>query len=58
MRFTQHPTWEDNIQQLFTEPYWIPADQRQGIANGWRGCMTGYGISLDQYESVCEWLLR
>lgn len=55
MRFTQHPTWEDNIQQLFTEPYWIPADQRQGIANGWRGCMTGYGISLDQYESVCEW---
>ena len=47
--------WQNQIEQLFAAPYWIPLAQRQATAEGWRGCMTGYGIDLAQYDSVKQW---
>jgi len=49
------PTWEDNIQYLFSEPYWIAPEQRASVGGGWIEAMAGYEIYLDQYDSVRTW---
>jgi hypothetical protein len=44
--------WDDCISTLFAEPYWIGADKRQDTGQGWAGCMTRYGIDLNDYDGV------
>lgn len=55
MESTQHPTWYDTVRQLFAAPYWIEELRREGVGAGWRGCMDGYQVYLDQYASVCQY---
>jgi hypothetical protein len=55
MDSTQHPTWDDTIRQLFAAPYWIEQQRREGVGTGWRECMDGYQVYLDQYASVCQY---
>jgi tyrosinase len=46
------PNWIDDIQALFTAPYWIDPAQRASTGAGWIGCMSGFAIQLDDYDSV------
>jgi len=48
---SKYPTWLDQIQFLFTCPYWTSAE----TTKGWQGCMKGYDIRLNEYQSVKEW---
>jgi hypothetical protein len=50
----EHPTWDDCVEDLFSTPYWVPGDAR-AVGEGWRTCMRGYGVLIDQYESVVQW---
>jgi hypothetical protein len=50
-----NPTWQDDIKGFFCAPYWIDPAERVSTAQGWAGCMSGYGISLQDYESVKGW---
>ncbi|QTF90883.1 tyrosinase family protein [Halomonas sp. BM-2019] len=52
---TDHPTWDDQIAALFTTPYWLPEAERTSIATQWQGCMSGYGIRLNDPASVATW---
>jgi tyrosinase len=47
-----HPTWDDDVAVLFAAPAWVAESSRRDVAAGWRGCMHGYGIELDDYDSV------
>lgn len=49
------PTWCTDVRNLFAEPFWIAAESRQRVASTWIGCMKGYGISLDDPDSVKQW---
>ena len=54
------PAWQHTnpslaIRLLFTDPYWISESCRPDIVNSWIGCMSGYQIYLDQWESVKAW---
>lgn len=49
------PTWDDDIQYLFSSPYWMPAAARSGVAKEWKGCMNGYLIDLSDYNSIKTW---
>lgn len=52
----KHPTWENQIKFLFSAPYWIsPEQDRLSIGQRWMGCMSGYQIDLNQYDSVKQW---
>ncbi len=55
MNVTRHPTWDCTIQLLFSEPYWIYETRRTQVAAGWQGCMSGFNVMLDNYESIREW---
>lgn len=55
MDATQHPTWNDDIQLLLAEPYWIEEVRRKQVGDEWRNAMSGYFVCLDQYASVKEW---
>jgi hypothetical protein len=50
-----HPAWEPTVRLLFSSPSWIDESRRASVANGWRGCMTGYGVDLAVFASVREW---
>jgi hypothetical protein len=50
-----NPCWDDDILALFTAPYWIDPAVRQQIAQKWLGCMNGYAIQLNDYDSVQTW---
>ncbi|MDN3523574.1 tyrosinase family protein [Halomonas ramblicola] len=52
---TDHPTWDDEIAALFAAPYWLPKAERTPIATQWQGCMSGYGIQLNDPASVAAW---
>jgi tyrosinase len=57
---TSQPAWNHSnpslsVCLLFAEPYWIPAEQRLDVSKSWIGCMSGYQIYLDQWDSVKEW---
>ncbi|MBD2411898.1 tyrosinase family protein [Nostoc calcicola FACHB-3891] len=54
MNTIQFPTWDNNVKQLFSQPYWIEQDRRDKVAAEWQGCMSGFGITLDDYKSVRE----
>jgi tyrosinase len=54
------PAWTHSnpllsVLELFTKPYWIAKNQRASVAASWNGCMSGYQIYLNQWESVKEW---
>jgi tyrosinase len=46
------PTWDGAVAALFGAPYWIEPARRAGVASGWQGCMSGFGLQLDSYDSV------
>jgi len=52
------PTWDNSIQQLFSDPYWIPEPRRQPTGQNWIDKMKGYFVSLDNYDSVKEWAIQ
>lgn len=46
------PTWADDIEALFSQPYWIDEADRADVAKGWQRCMGGYGLDLSLYDGV------
>lgn len=52
---TAKPTWSDDIQLLFSSPYWLPQGERSQIGRGWNGCMKDYLIDLTDYAAVRDW---
>ena len=55
MSISEHPTWESCISELFAAPYWIDQADRKSVGMDWKSNMSGYGVYLDQYESVVTW---
>jgi tyrosinase len=49
------PCWDPSILEFFAAPYWIAPESRLQVARQWRGCMMGYFITLDDYDSVRQW---
>ena len=53
-----HPTWDDSIRVLFSQPFWIvPADRAASVGSDWTRAMAGYQVYLDRYESVRDWVV-
>ncbi len=55
MNAIQSPTWQGTIAVYFAAPYWVPEPKRSQVAAMWLGCMSGYAIQLDSYDSVRQW---
>ncbi|MEY3556842.1 MAG: hypothetical protein RLZZ580_2899 [Cyanobacteriota bacterium] len=55
MTSTEHPTWEDVVKYLFTQPYWIDEQRQMQVAQGWQDCMDDYEVYLNDYDSVRQW---
>ena len=54
----KEPTWTDDIQYLFSSPYWIDKDSQASVGAEWRDAMKGYFVYLDEYESVKNWSVQ
>jgi len=54
-RDVETPTWDDDIQYLFSQPFWLPPERREAVGQDWISAMAGYEIYLNQYESVRTW---
>jgi Common central domain of tyrosinase len=46
------PTWNDTIEALLSQPYWINPADRSAVAQQWQGCMSGFGLDLSLYAGV------
>ena len=53
-----YPSWQDPIANLFAQPYWIAPARRTEVSQQWLGCMQGYDVRLDDYDSVKSWSVQ
>ena len=53
-----YPSWQDPIAKLFAQPYWIASARRTEVSQQWLGCMQGYDVRLDNYDSVKSWSVQ
>ncbi|GAB7356936.1 hypothetical protein MBLNU459_g7782t1 [Dothideomycetes sp. NU459] len=54
---TTEPTWENDIKNLFSSPYWIePEEKRKQIGQAWIGMMHKYGPPIPPWDSAASTL--